>query len=83
MLYLFVGGNPLALGTNVNVVAFSFVLILFVVVNAVALSGVIAASEGKRFISLIKQRGLKTFVYDLYSLPFVYVFARDICSTAP
>ncbi len=75
VFYLSVGGNPLGLGTNVNVVAFSFVLILFVVVNAVALSGVIAASERKRFISLIKQRGLKTFVYDLYALPFVYVFA--------
>ncbi|MBA3655741.1 MAG: HD-GYP domain-containing protein [Gemmatimonadaceae bacterium] len=75
VFYLSVGGNPLASGSNVNIAAFSFVLILFVVVNAVALSGVIAASERKRFVSLIKQRGLKTFVYDLYALPFVYVFA--------
>lgn len=75
LLYVELGGLPLALGSPVKLLAFSCVLVLFVIVNAFALSGVIAASEHKSVLSLLKQRGIKTFIYDLYALPFVYVFA--------
>lgn len=73
--YLSVGGQSLLHGNAVNIPAFVAVLFLFVVVNTIALNGVIAASESRNFLSLLRQRGPKTLVYDLYALPFVYVFA--------
>lgn len=75
VFYLRVGGRSLAGGSDINLAAFVGVLLLFVVVNTVALNGVIAASESKNFVTLLRQRGPKTLVYDLYALPFVYVFA--------
>lgn len=73
--YLQLGGHSLLGTARVNIPAFVAVLLLFVVVNTVALNGVIAASESKNFLVLLRQRGPKTLVYDLYALPFVYVFA--------
>lgn len=75
VLYHGMGGDPLTLDSGLNIPLFAVVLFVFVLVNAVALSGVIAASEGKSVVTLLRQRGAKTFVYDLYALPFVYVFA--------
>lgn len=75
IFYLILGGESLPTGSRINFAAFLLVLLLFVVVNTVALNGVIAASESKNFVALLRQRGPKTLVYDLYALPFVYVFA--------
>jgi len=75
LFYLKLGGESLIQGGGINIAAFLTVLLMFVIVNTVALNGVIAASESKNFFELLRQRGPKTLVYDLYALPFVYVFA--------
>ncbi len=75
VVYLKLGGASLGQKNGFSLGAFGAVLFVFVAVNIVALNGVIAASERKNFIGLMRQRGPKTMVYDLYALPFVYVFA--------
>lgn len=74
-LYIVLGGDRLTVDGSFSVVAFIAVLFVFVLTNILALNGVIAASESKNFFDLLRQRGPKTLIYDLYALPFVYVFA--------
>lgn len=74
--YRFLGGSSLLLAERkVNFVAFASTLLVFAFLNSSALAGAIAISEGKRFAPLWWSRAKVTFVYDLFTLPFVYLFA--------
>ena len=74
--YLGLGGHSL-LDTSqpVSLPAFTAILVAFAVLNSAALAGVIAISEQQSFWQLWLRRAKVTFVYDLFTLPFVYAFA--------
>jgi HD domain-containing protein len=55
--------------------AFGVTLLAFAVLNSAALAGVIAISENQSFWELWLRRAKVTFVYDVFTLPFVYAFA--------
>lgn len=75
LAYLGLGGRPLLADVHINTIAFLCALGVFVFSNTAALNGVISAAEGKNFFSLWRQHARTTLIYDLYALPFVYVFA--------
>lgn len=75
LAYRGAGGQPLLAEVRISTLAFLSALAVFVLSNTAALNGVIAAAEGKNFISLWRQHARTTLLYDLYALPFVYVFA--------
>jgi HD superfamily phosphohydrolase YqeK len=74
--YKALGGTSLLLpNADLNFVAFGSALLVFALFNSSALAGAIAISEGKRFAPLWWSRARVTVVYDLFTLPFVYLFA--------
>ena len=74
--YKALGGVSLLLpGARLNFLAFGSSLLVFALLNSSALAGAIAISEGKRFVPLWWSRARVTVVYDLFTLPFVYLFA--------
>lgn len=62
-------------GATLRFLPFSSTLLVFAVLNSAAFAGAIAISEGKKFVPLWWNRSRVTIVYDLCTLPFVYVFA--------
>lgn len=75
LVYRGLGGRPLLSDVRIDTFAFLLALAVFVLSNTAALNGVISAAEGKNFFSLWRQHARTTLIYDLYALPFVYVFA--------
>ena len=75
LVYRGIGGKSLLGDVRIDTVAFVAALTVFVLSNTAALNGVISAAEGKSFISLWRQHARTTLLYDVYALPFVYVFA--------
>jgi hypothetical protein len=75
LVYRVLGGESLLSSLHVNLPAFVAVLLVFAVLNSAALAGAIAISEGHSFWSLWTARARVTLIYDLFTLPFVYVFA--------
>ena len=75
LAYRSMGGESLLGDVHINTLAFLAALAVFVLSNTAALNGVISAAEGKSFLSLWRQHARTTLLYDLYALPFVYVFA--------
>jgi hypothetical protein len=76
LAYIALGGFSLLDTTKpVSLPAFAAILAAFAVLNSAALAGVIAISEGESFWELWLKRARVTFIYDLFTLPFVYAFA--------
>ena len=75
LVYREMGGRSLLGNIRIDALAFIAALTIFVLSNTAALNGVISAAEGKSFTSLWRQHARTTLLYDLYALPFVYVFA--------
>lgn len=75
LVYVALGGEPLLAQIRINTFAFLSALAVFVLSNTAALNAVISAADGKNFFSLWRQHTRSTLLYDLYALPFVYVFA--------
>jgi hypothetical protein len=74
--YTELGGRSLMVASDrVSLIAFGAILFSFAVLNSAALAGVIAISEHESFWELWLRRARVTFVYDLFTLPFVYAFA--------
>lgn len=69
------GASILDEGTPFSFVAFGSTLLVFAFLNSSALAGAIAISESKQFVPLWWSRARVTIVYDLCTLPFVYLFA--------
>ncbi len=76
LVYRQLGGHTLLdRSTSFNLVAFAAILLVFAVLNSAAVAGAIAISEGESFWNLWWGRARVTLFYDLFTLPFVYVFA--------
>jgi len=76
LLYLQLGGASLLdRDVAVNWFAILAMLFVFVCLNSGAVAGVIAISERHGFWNLWWGRARVTVVYDLFTLPLVYVFA--------
>jgi hypothetical protein len=76
LTYRALGGTSLLLeNADLNFVAFGSTLVVFALLNSSALAGAIAISERKQFVPLWWSRARVTIVYDLFTLPFVYLFA--------
>src|SRR5688500_2671346 len=76
LAYRALGGTSLLLpNAHLNFIAFGSTLLVFALLNSSALAGAIAISERKRFVPLWWSRARVTIVYDLFTLPFVYLFA--------
>lgn len=76
LVYLSLGGTPLvSAGLRVNYPAFIAALAVFATFNSTAVAGAIAISEKQPFVQVWWSRLRATFVYDLFALPFVYLFA--------
>ncbi|HZI99361.1 MAG TPA: hypothetical protein VFD22_01780, partial [Gemmatimonadaceae bacterium] len=76
LAYRYLGGSPLLLDAlKVNYPAFVATLFTFATLNSTAVAGAIAISERQPFVGVWWSRLRATFVYDLFALPFVYLFA--------
>lgn len=76
LLYLQLGGGSLLeRGAAVHWPAFVAILLLFAIMNSAAVAGVIAISEQRSFWDLWWGRARITVIYDLFTLPLVFVFA--------
>lgn len=76
LAYAGLGGTSLLLPrAELNFLAFGSTLLVFAIFNSAALAGAIAISENKKFVPLWWSRARVTVVYDLFTLPFVYLFA--------
>jgi hypothetical protein len=76
LVYRYLGGSPLLDDAlKVNYPAFIATLASFATLNSTAVAGAIAISERQRFVEVWWSRLRATFVYDLFALPFVYLFA--------
>ncbi len=78
IVYQLLGGEPLRDRHDVTLMAtisFSIGFLLFVLVNTFAVSGVIGVSEGRPLLQIWRSNTRRSLVYDLLSLPFVFVFA--------
>jgi len=82
--YTTLGGRSLLdTSSPISILAFVAILVAFAVLNSTALAGVIAISEGESFWELWKRRARVTFIYDLFTLPFVYAFAYAYAHFGP
>jgi hypothetical protein len=76
VVYRYLGGSPLLVAAHrVNYPAFVATLAVFATLNSTAVAGAIAISENQQFLQVWWSRLRATFVYDLFALPFVYLFA--------
>lgn len=75
IVYTSLGGSSPLLGGPISAWALAVALPAYLLVNTVAVSGVIAASTRQRFLPLFTGQTASTILYDLLALPFVYVFA--------
>jgi hypothetical protein len=74
LVYRFLGGRSF-LVSGPDIPAFVAILLVFAILNSAAVAGAIAISEEQHFWSLWWGRARVTVVFDLFTLPFVYVFA--------
>lgn len=75
LVYRGLGGEPLLSDVH-NIPAYIGLVLTFAVVNTVAVSGVVAVSERRRLLSVISESTFKTVGYDIFSVPFVFLFAK-------
>ena len=76
IIYTKLGGDSLLDKTgSINLPAFVAILLVFAFVNSAAVAAAISFSENESFLGLWWGRARVTVVYDLFTLPFVYVFA--------
>lgn len=68
------GGSPLTSG-KLSVLGLAVALPTYLLINSLAIGGVIAVSTRQRFVPLFFGQTARTVLYDLLALPFVYVFA--------
>ena len=73
--YRALGGRPL-LTSPEHVPAYIALVLAFALTNSIAVSGVIALSEGRRVLSVWWESKATTLAYDVLTVPFVFVFAK-------
>lgn len=77
------GTSVLDPGSQLRFLPFVSTLVIFALLNSAAFAGAIAISERKRFSTLWWGRSRVTIIYDLCTLPFVYLFAWSYVSFGP
>jgi signal transduction histidine kinase len=75
LVYLALGGISLQENETFKLLPYCGLVVVFLFVNTVTVSGVIAASEGKNVWDVWRQNTLRTLPYDVISFPVVYCFA--------
>lgn len=75
-VYNALGGNSLLESSQLRFVPYLGLFVVFTTVNTLAVSAVVALSEGKPIDEVWQANTRSTVLYDLLALPFVYVFAR-------
>jgi len=76
VVYTKMGGQSLLIPSMpIHLPGFVAILLVFALLNSAAVAGAVAISEGQHFWELWWQRAGVTVIYDLFTLPFVYVFA--------
>jgi HD superfamily phosphohydrolase YqeK len=73
--YVVLGGTPLRDSGEPNIVAYISLVVLYQVVNTLAVSGVVAISSKSRLWPVWRSNTLAVLGYDLVSLPVAYCFA--------
>ena len=75
IVYVSLGGSPLLDPTQFNFLPYIVGSLFFFAANSLTISGIAALQENKSVWGLWLKRLRFTFVYDLLSIPFVFVFA--------
>jgi len=76
VVYRLLGGEPLlTVAPRVDYLAFAATLAVFAMLNSTAVAGAISISERQHFGEVWWSRLRATFLYDVFALPFVYLFA--------
>jgi HD-GYP domain-containing protein (c-di-GMP phosphodiesterase class II) len=73
--YRVLGGNSLLSPSEFRFVPYIAAIVLFFAANSLTMSGLLALQEDKNLWRLWAKRLRFTLVYDLLSIPFVFVFA--------
>jgi HD-GYP domain-containing protein (c-di-GMP phosphodiesterase class II) len=73
--YLVLGGASLTVPSELKFVPYLAAIALFFAANSLTISGIVALQEEKNLWPLWLKRLRFTLVYDLLSIPFVFVFA--------
>jgi len=73
--YRFLGGASLLTLSEFAFVPYFVAVLLFFATNSLTISGIVGLQEGKNPLGLWLKRLRFTLVYDLLSIPFVFVFA--------
>jgi HD-GYP domain-containing protein (c-di-GMP phosphodiesterase class II) len=73
--YQITGGQSLLHATDFRSVQLAFAFLAFLVVNTAAVSGAVAASERRRIWQVWRSNTKPTVIYDLLSMPFVFLLA--------
>lgn len=76
LVYLLLGGVPLAEDSRFQLVAHSGGVAAFLVVNSLAVAAVIAIAERRSLAKLFIEANRSSIVYDLFAIPGVYGVAR-------
>ena len=77
------GQSMLDPGASLKFLPFASTLLVFALLNSAGIAGAIAISERKKFTTLWWNRSRVTIIYDLCTLPFVYLFAWCYVSFGP
>jgi hypothetical protein len=75
LAYRFLGGEPLITSAE-NIPAYAALVLTFATINTVAVSGVVALTEGRSISAVSWDSTARTIGYDILSVPFVFVFAK-------
>lgn len=74
--FLWLGGRGIRLADTLPLGAYVSLIVMYFAVNSLAVSAVVAISQGQRFASIWKVNTLRTGLYDLIALPVVYCFVE-------
>ncbi|MGH7665420.1 MAG: HD-GYP domain-containing protein [Gemmatimonadaceae bacterium] len=75
IVYRLLGGAPLLRSEEYAVLPYVAMFAAFIVANTTAVSAAVAISEGRRVGDVWRENTLGTIIYDVFSLPLVYIFA--------
>ena len=76
LVYLLLGGEPLQLHPEFKIFSHSSAVIVFQLINSLAVASVVGLSESKSILRLWREGNTAMVVYDLVAIPVVYGFAR-------
>jgi len=76
LAYTYLGGAGLLVpGAQIRYGAFVASVAVFAILNSSSVAAAIAISDHQQFVKVLWTRARVTVVYDLFALPFVYLFA--------